>query len=230
MTKALFAVAAFIPVLMVSEVLPLTLLGLVSVLTTSERSQAQTQSVSIIIVRHAETDASKPTRPLSPAGRQRVELLVPTLRDMKFTHIFATHTTRAGQTVEAIAALQALPIVRLPAPGSMLNGQPVNDETSRRAPIEPIAEALLTLPAGSVALAALNSENIYAILNKLGVPVAPRGQSCAPGSMCVPCTDNTCFPQTEFDQLWYLVIEPGHPGPSTFIELHYGAGWHSTEH
>jgi hypothetical protein len=188
-------------------------------------SMAQTRAVSIFIVRHTETDQSPPTLRLTAAGRQRAELLVHTFRDVKFTHIFASHPSWTRQTVEAVAAAQALPIVQLPAPGSMIEGRPVTDETSRRAPIEPIATALTHLPAGSVALAALNGENIFAILNRLGVPLAPGGQSCSTGSMCVPCTDNTCFPQKEFDHVWYILREPGHAEPLAFIDFRYGAGW-----
>ena len=61
---------------------------------------AQAQPVSILVVRHAETDTSQPALPLTAAGRQRAELLVQTLRGVKFTHIFASHTTRARQMVE----------------------------------------------------------------------------------------------------------------------------------
>lgn len=190
---------------------------------------AQAQPVSILIIRHAETDTSQPTLPLSAAGRQRAELLVQTLRGVKFTHIFASHTTRARQMVEAIAAAHGLSVIQLPVPGSIIDGQPVTDQTSRRAPIEPISTALLKLPPGSVALAALNSENIFAILNRLGVPVAPSGQSCAPGSMCVPCTDNSCYPRKEFDHIWHVVRESGRAEPLAFVELRYGAGWRASE-
>jgi hypothetical protein len=190
---------------------------------------AQTQPISIFIVRHAEADTSQATVPLTAVGRQRAELLVHTLRGVKFTHIFASHTTRARQMVEGIASAHGLSVIQLPVPGSMLDGQPVTDQTSRRAPIEPIATALLKLPPGSVALAALNSENIFAILNRLGVPVAPAGQSCAPGSMCVPCTDNSCYPRKEFDHLWHVVRESGRAEPLAFAELRYGVGWRPSD-
>jgi hypothetical protein len=193
------------------------------------QSLAQAQPVSILIIRHAETDTSQPTLPLTAAGRQRAELLVQTLRGVKFTHIFASHTTRARQMVEGIASAHGLSVIQLPVPGSIVDGQPVTDQTSRRAPIEPIATALLKLPPGSVALAALNSENIFAILNRLGVPVAPSGQSCAPGSMCVPCTDNSCYPRKEFDHIWHIVRESGRAEPLALVELRYGAGWRASE-
>jgi hypothetical protein len=190
---------------------------------------AQTQPVSLLIIRHAEPDTSQPTQPLTAAGRQRAEILAQTLRGVKFTHVFATHTTRTRQTVEAMASARGLAVIQLPVPGSILNGQTVSDETSRAASIEPIATALLKLPPGSSALVALNTENIFAIMNRLGVPVAPSGQACALGTMCVPCLDNSCYPRTEFDRMWHLVREPGRAEPLAFIELRYGAGWRASD-
>lgn len=204
------------------------LVGFVGHFGAAAHAQAPPQTVSIFIVRHAETDGSQPTIPLSAVGRQRAELLAPTLNGVTFTHLFATHTTRARQMLEAIAAKHALQIVQLPVPGSVLDGQPVTDQTSRRAPIEPVAAALLKLPPGSVALAALNSENIYAILNRLGVPAAEPGTPCVAGRMCVPCLDNKCFPPA-FDRMWHVVLEPGRAAPLAFVELRYGVGWRASE-
>jgi len=194
-------------------------------------SFAQGNLVSIFVVRHPETDASQasqPVVPLSEAGKQRAQLLAPTLRDIKFTHMFASHTTRSRQAIEGAAAKHGLPIVQLPAPGSQYEGQPVTDQTTRRAPIDPIAGALVKLPAGSIALVGLNSENIYAILNKLGVPVAAEGKPCAHGSMCVPCTNNSCFPRDEFDSIWYLVRDQVKHEPVTYAQFRYAAGWRPT--
>jgi hypothetical protein len=183
---------------------------------------AQTRPLTVVMVRHPESSSEPPTFPLTPVGRQRAELLVQTFRDLKFTHVFASHTTRARQTAEPVAAFQKLQIVQLPEPGSLLGGQPVTDATSRQAAIAPLADAVLRVPPGSVVLLAANSDNIYGILNRLGVPLDPK---CASGSMCVPCLTNACFPNAEFDRLWYLVIEPGSPKPIVMIESRYGVGW-----
>jgi hypothetical protein len=209
-------------------ILLITFIAIAAQFWTVNQPLAQMRPVSIFIVRHAEIDSSQTPVLLTAAGRQRAELLVHTLRDVKFTHIFATHTTRTRQMVEGIASAHSLPIVQLPVPGSILDGQSVTDQTSRQAPIQPIADALLKLPPGSVALAALNAENVFAILNRLGVPLAASGQSCAPGSMCVPCTDGSCYPRKEFDQLWHLVRESGRAEPLALVELRYGAGWRSS--
>ena len=69
------------------------------------------------------------------------------------------------------------------------------------------------------ALAALNSENIFAIMHRLGVPLAPAGQAGAFGSMCVPGLDNSCYPQTEYDHLWHLIRDAGCAEPLALGEL-----------
>jgi phosphohistidine phosphatase SixA len=202
-----------------------TVLITIATIAASVHAFAQSQTVSIVIVRHAESDATQPTQPLSPKGLARADLLIQTLHDVKFTHFFSTHTTRARQVIEKIAAAHGLPVVQLPKPGSMLNGEQVTDKTTRQAPIELISEALLNLPAGSVALVGLNSENIYAILNRLGVPVAPPVQSCSKGSMCVPCTTGECYPREDFDRLWHVVRQRDRAEPIGYLQLRYGAGW-----
>lgn len=204
------------------------IIGVATLLLGTMPSDADGGSVSIIIVRHSEVDASRvnqPVIPLSQRGQARAELLAQTLRDLKFTHVFSTHTTRSRDTIAAIAAKQNLAIVQFPEPGSLLYGNRVTDQTPRRAAIEPLSDAVLKLPSGSVVLLSLNSENIYAILNKLGVPAAAPGQSCPSGSMCVPCTDNNCFPREDYDRVWYLVREPSRSKPLAFFQFRYGAGW-----
>ena len=200
--------------------------ALLAVAISSLPTTAQEQAVTIVIVRHPENDTSRTSElvvPLTAAGRERAALLAHTFQDVKFTHMLGSHTTRSRETIEVIAAKQKLPIVLLPTPGATLDGEVVTDQTSRRAAIEPVASALKELPRGSVALVALNSENIYAVLNRLGISEAQQGQSCAHGSMCVPCTNNSCFPRGDFDRVWYLVRDPGRAAPVAYFEFRYGA-------
>lgn len=205
-----------------------SLVAFSAIVVTAVPSAGQGPFVSIIIVRHPEIDRSqldKPIVPLTEGGRARAALLPHTLQDVKFTHMFASHTTRSLDAIAGVAAKQNLPVVQLPQPGSLLDGKPVTDQTSRRAPIELISNALMALPAGSIALVGLNSENIYPILNKLGVPIAASGQSCALGSVCVPCDSNKCFPANEFDRVWHLLRAPGRKEPVALFQFRYGAGW-----
>lgn len=190
-------------------------------------ARAQEQLVQIYLVRHPETESAPADLRaihLNDTGRKRAALLVPTLAGIGVSHLFASHTLRTYETLEELARERSLPIVQLPRPGSTWNGQLVNDEMSRREAIEPVAAALLALPAGSTAVVGLNSENIFAVLNRLGVPVAPPGQTCVIGQLCVPCLNNTCFLPV-FDRLCYLALRPGKTEPVVFLELRYGTGW-----
>ena len=128
-----------------------TVFVLAAVLAYPAAPGAQAQLVSIVIVRHPETEPSRPAQPIIPlssVGRQRAALLVHTLEDVKFTHMFASHTTRSREAIEGVAAKNALPVVQLPAPGSLLDGERVTDQTTRRAAIEPMAAAFNPAPAG----------------------------------------------------------------------------------
>lgn len=182
----------------------------------------QDRPIMLLVVRHAETDPSKPNLPLSVAGEARARVLTDTVRGVKFSHLLSTHTVRAKQMLQGTADRLSLPIIQWPVPGSSWEGETVTDQTSRRAPIEPMIAAVRALPPGSVALLALNSENIFAILNGLGVPVA---SPCSTGALCVPCTDNSCYPRNDFDHLWHVVIPVGGNAPVVFTGLRYGQGW-----
>ncbi|MBC5765600.1 histidine phosphatase family protein [Ramlibacter albus] len=58
--------------------------------------------VTVIIVRHAETDASRPeTLPLSAQGRARAQQLAETVKGVRFTHLFATHRCGPGRCLMA---------------------------------------------------------------------------------------------------------------------------------
>jgi histidine phosphatase superfamily protein (branch 1) len=193
--------------------------------------RGQEPLVQIFIVRHPETEsAPKDLKAihLNETGRKRASLLVPTLADIQISNLFGSHTVRTRETLEDLARDRSLPIVQLPRPGSTWKGQLVTDELSRREAIEPVAAALLALAPGSTAVVALNSENIFAVLNRLGVPVAAAGKTCAIGQLCVPCLNNTCFP-VAFDRLWYLALRAGKPEPLVFLELRYGSGWPASQ-
>ena len=79
-----------------TKILASAFLVLIMPLVASDRLSAQAQTVSILIVRHPETvPEGPPARPLTTVGQQRADLLIHTLRGMKFTHFFASHTTRS---------------------------------------------------------------------------------------------------------------------------------------
>jgi hypothetical protein len=140
--------------------------------------------------------------------------------EVRFTHVFSSHTTRARQMVEPAAHARGLPVQQLPQPGIQPDSTLVSDRTSSRVAIGPLIRALRELPAGSRALVGLNSDNVYAILHGLGVPEATPAQPCLSGRTCVPCLTNACA-SPRYDQLWLLILGRSPLGP-TLLELRYG--------
>lgn len=171
----------------------------------------QEEVVSIYVVEHGLVDmsvnASKPLQ-LTDEGLRHKDAVTAAMSTVPLTDVFASHTRRSRQTVEDAAAAHSVAVVQLPTPGKLLNGQIVTDETPRVAAIQPISKALLHLKKGSNVLYAGNSENIYAILSNLGIPVL---QGCKADGMCVPCADKTCFDMSDTKALWHLTIRPHRP-------------------
>lgn len=183
---------------------------------------ASPELVTIYILRHAEVEGGLD---LTAIGRKRAELLTKTLENVKFTHVLSSHTRRSMQTIEGTAAKNGLQVIQPLKIGDVLrNGEVVTEETSRRADIEPMASALGAIPSGSTVLVGANSENVFAILNGLGVPVAANGETCARGDVCVPCVDKTCFPATA-DHMWILEYNPASHAPVKLMPLRYSLGW-----
>jgi hypothetical protein len=186
----------------------------------AQRSPEGNELTVIYFVRHAEVDPTQPTFPLNAAGRLNAGTFARAVSAVRFTHIFSSHTTRALQMVEPVALARNLPVLQLPRPGVQPDSTLVSDRTSSRAAIGPLVQALRALPLGSRALVGVNSDNVYAILNGLGVPAATPEQPCPTGGNCVPCLTNACA-SPRFDQLWLLVLK--HDAiPPTLIELRYG--------
>ena len=174
----------------------------------------------IYFVRHAEVDPAQPTFPLNHAGRLKADALARAVSEVRFTHVFSSHTTRARQMVEPVALARNLPVQQLPMPGTQRDTMLVSDRTPSKDATGPLVQALRALPVGSRALVGVNSDNVYAILNGLGVPLGTAQQPCQSGGDCVPCLTNACA-SPRFDQLWLLILRSGTTRP-TLIELRYG--------
>ena len=174
----------------------------------------------IYFVRHAEVDPMQPTFPLNATGRLKAEALARAVSEVGFTHVFSSHTTRAREMVERVAFARNIPVQQLPQPRAQPDSTVVSDRTPSRAAIGPLVHALRQLPAGSQALVGVNSDNVYAILNGLGVPEGTAERPCLTGRTCVPCLTNACA-SPRYDQLWLLILGRGTQGP-ILIELRYG--------
>lgn len=174
----------------------------------------------LYFVRHAEVDPTQPTFPLNPAGRLKADAFARAVSEVRFTHVFSSHTTRARQMVEPVALARNLAVQQLPGPGTQRDSVVVSDRTPSRDATGPLVKALRALPAGSRALVGVNSDNVYAILNGLGVPAGTPQRPCQSGGNCVPCFSNACA-SPRYDQLWLLILRSGATRP-TLIELRYG--------
>ncbi|BBX93974.1 histidine phosphatase family protein [Mycolicibacterium boenickei] len=154
----------------------------------------------VYIVEHGEPVFSDPALPLSANGIRHGKAVHTVLRDVKFTNVYSSSALRSKQTVSYTADPLGLPVVQLP------NGDPT---TPTEAAVEPIVQAVTGLPAGSTALVGGNTENIYRIINKLGIPVV---QGCSPNGQCVPCPDKTCFTENDLNSIWRVTIYPAGSG------------------
>jgi phosphohistidine phosphatase SixA len=150
------------------------------------------QPVVVYIVEHGEPVLTDPALPLSDNGIRWAKGVAQTLRDVPFTNAYASSALRSKQTISYTAADHGLPIVQLP------NGDP---STPSAAAAAPIAQALQSLRPGSVALVGGNTENIYRIMNTLGIPVVA---GCGENQRCVPCLDKTCFTAAALSTIWRL--------------------------
>lgn len=154
----------------------------------------------VYIVEHGEPVFSNPELPLSANGIRHSKAIRAVLRDVKFTNVYSSSALRSKQTVAYTADPLGLPVVQLP------NGDPA---TPTEAAVEPIVQAVTKLPAGSTALVGGNTENIYRIINKLGIPVV---QGCGPSQQCVPCPDKTCFTENDLNSIWRVTTYPAGSG------------------
>jgi hypothetical protein len=173
----------------------------------SQTSQKNTNKsiVTIFFVQHAEMNMDETNIPLTPEGTVRASQLVRTFSQVPLTHVYASHTLRARQTVSSVAEAKDLGVSEFPKLGSSIDGQVIWDASPSALAIRPLFDAIDKLPSGSKALVAVNSSNLFAIINLLGVRQGNDVMPCERGSACVPCLDNTCFPEG-FDGLWVLTL------------------------
>jgi hypothetical protein len=118
-----------------------------------------------------------------------------------------------------VAAAHGLDVREFPSLGSAIDGHTIGDASPSELAAGPLADAIAKLPPGSRVLVSGNSNNLFAIMNRLGVPSADGANPCSKGVTCVPCIDNSCFP-AGFDSLWVLILG-GTPELHQLIWLKY---------
>lgn len=142
--------------------------------------QAAASPTRVFFVRHAEkaNDGTK-NPPLLPQGIARANCLAQALGDVELTHVFATDLQRTTLTVQPLATANELAVQTLPA-----------------SDIEPLAETLRSLPAGSVVVVAGHSNTIPSLTELLGAQLSGLN-------------DKGHIPEQEHDRLIELVLSEG---------------------
>ncbi|NND90002.1 MAG: hypothetical protein HKN42_04000, partial [Granulosicoccus sp.] len=120
---------------------------------------------------------------LNTKGELRAELLMSLFREVgitdRLTHAFSSHKTRTRQTIELIVADAGLAGDVDKNPGDGIQEYPIENGDGSAvaelnpegvsASVPPVIDALLSLPAGSVALVAGHSSTLYDIMAGIGL-------------------------------------------------------------
>ena len=139
--------------------------------------------------------------------------------------MFSSHLNRALQTVEPIAADHGLQVQQVPASGFVLpDGEVVTESTKSVVSFDPMVNALLDLPPGSVAVVGAHSGTVFAVMAGLGVEV--NGECGYPRDNCLAGTTKKDFPTKQFGNLWVITLEAttdDEASPrASFVNLMYG--------
>lgn len=143
---------------------------------------APSASTVVLLVRHAEKASSEEDPPLTPAGRQRAEALIPVAQSAGVRAIYTTRLRRTGETAQPLAALLGLPLTVLDVIPS--GGQAKAVEQARE---------LLTRHRGETVLVVGHSNTLPLLVEALaGLPIPPISES-------------------EYDRLIVVVVPPSGP-------------------
>lgn len=143
---------------------------------------AQSGSTVLLLVRHAEKASNEEDPPLTPAGRQRAEALVPVAENAGVSAIYTTQLRRTRETAQPLSERLGIPLtVREALPGG---GQAQAAEQARE---------LLTQHAGKTVLVVGHSNTLPMLIEALA------------GMRVQPISDS------EYDRLTVIVVPPSGP-------------------
>ena len=121
-------------------------------------ASAQTQPVTVILVRHGEKMAQPADNPpLAAEGRMRAEELLKVVRDAGITAIYSTPYLRTMNTAKVVADALKLPVVETPIPNRSVPAY--GDSVAARAKRD-----------GGVVLVVGHSNTMAAVIKALGGP------------------------------------------------------------
>ena len=184
-------------------------------------AESSSELTTFYFVRHAEIDKKNADKPLNNKGKLRAKALVEYLKQIQVTHIYASHTDRARDTVTPLSNSLGLSIVQSPKPGSTINGEIINNRTKGKHAIKPLIATLSSVSKGSSVVVSANSGNLFGIMAGIGVPVVGEDAVCSSEpARCLPCKSKKCFPKKEFNNVWIVKIDSN--GKANLAHSTYG--------
>ena len=91
--------------------------------------------VTVFFVQHAEMDLERTGIPLTPDGTVRASQLVRTFSQVPQSHVYASHTHRARQTVSSVAEEKGLVVNEFPQLGSTIDEKVIWDASPSSLPL-----------------------------------------------------------------------------------------------
>jgi hypothetical protein len=152
----------------------MVLLALVSGIE-AQRRTASSEVTTFYFVRHGEGDRSDARMPLASRGLERAHRLARVMERVPLTHVFSSHTLRSIEAVEPTAKFHGLEVIELPALGSEVDGEVIHEVSPSDLAIGPLTAALREVTPSSTVLVGVNADNVFAIMNGLGVPLGTDG-------------------------------------------------------
>lgn len=177
----------------------------------------------VYLLRHAEFDTNDPEKKLSQDGRDRAAALTDQFENVKVDYAFSSHTLRSRDTIAPLAEAHGLEVEQFPALGSTVEGKIIDNRTSSGIAAKPLLRAIRHVPDGSTVVVAGNSGNLFPIIAELGVRVSTPMSPCEKSdASCLPCADESCFPEDEFNNLWLVRWTTESRGNATVSVSKYG--------
>lgn len=153
------------------------------------------EPVTVILVRHADTDSSEADPALTERGTERAGTLGSLLAEAGVTHLFSSEFTRTRTTLAPLAELTGIEVEVVPA-----------RESDRQ------LELLRDLPAGAVAVVAGHSNTVPGMVRALGVEPLDLVEHERYGAM---------IPHDAFGRAYVVTLPVSESAAPKLVELRY---------
>ncbi len=163
--------------------------------TTSQENAHPVEPVTVILVRHADTDSPERDPELTAEGKERAQALPGLLSESGATHLFSTQFIRTRTTLAPLAEATGIEVEVIPA-----------QEGERQ------LDLLRDLPPGSVAVVAGHSNTVPGMAKALGTEPRDLEEHERYGGM---------IPHDAFDRVFMITLPAGEGAAAKLVELRY---------